>query len=121
MLKKMIYVTLIFILAAGIFIGCENDSNNGDTDDPDLEDVQQYQFVATVLEMDEDSLLVEPAEGEDMRDTADRVTLPTDGLSEERLSEIEVGDEIRIFYTGEVMESYPAQLADVDMIELMDE
>lgn len=76
-------------------------------------------FTATVLEMGEGYLLVEPVEGDSMLATADRIEVPTgdvtlpDGVTE--------GTVVRITFTGGVMESYPAQIADVVEIALAGE
>lgn len=76
-------------------------------------------FTATVLEMGEGYLLVEPVEGDPMLATADRIEVPTgdvtlpDGVTE--------GTMVRITFTGGVMESYPAQIADVVEIALAGE
>ena len=37
------------------------------------------------------------------------------------LSDFEVGDRIALFYTGEVLESYPAQIQNVAKIKLLDD
>ena len=64
-------------------------------------------------------LLVEPVEEDPMLAAADRIQVPTgdvtlpDGVTE--------GTVVRITFTGGVMESYPAQIADVVEITLAGE
>lgn len=76
-------------------------------------------FTATVLEVGDGYLLAEPVEGDPMLATADRIQVPTgdvtlpDGVTE--------GTVVRITFTGGVMESYPAQIADVVEITLAGE
>lgn len=65
----------------------------------------EYSFNAIVLEIYENSVVVEPFEDPILG--ADKVSFGTSGL--EKL-DIEVGSMIKVFYTGEVMETYPAQI-----------
>ncbi len=124
MLKKVSAVTFVLILVTGLIMGCgngeENGEENGNDDFGGNDEVQILQFVATIIEIDENSILVEPVEGEEMLQTGNRVMVSTRDISEDKVSEMEVGDEVRVFYTGDVMESDPVQLQEIDMIELMD-
>lgn len=118
----MIKIWLILILVGVLFAGCTNDNDNGNDGGLNGNDEEQVmQFVATVLEIDDTSILVEPVEGEDILRSADRVSVGTGNLDPEDVPEMEVGDTVRIFYAGGVMESYPAQLEDVQIIEMVDE
>lgn len=60
-----------------------------------------------ILEIRENSVLVEPLEGEDIRRSADQITF---GISELEALSVKVGDTVEVTYTGGVMESYPAQI-----------
>lgn len=97
---------------------------SGDVDDSaDASDqegtAETVTFTATVLEMGDGYLLVEPVEGDAMLATADRIQVPVgdvilpDGVTE--------GIVVRITFTGGVMESYPAQIANVVEITLAEE
>jgi len=66
-----------------------------------------YQFVATVLELKGDSVLVEPVEGEIERMSSDKISFRMPGL--EALG-VQVGSDVEVYYTGGIMESYPAQV-----------
>ncbi len=120
MFKKISTATFVLIFVTGLIIGCGNGEENGNGDVGGNDEVQILQFVATILEIDENSILVEPVEGEEMLQTGDRVLVSTRDLSSDEISEMEVGDEVRVFYTGDVMESDPVQLQEIDMIEFMD-
>ena len=72
--------------------------------------------MAVVLEVHERYILVEPLEGEEIRRTADRITVSTGEL--EDLPELEAGDLVVVAFGGGVMESYPAQLGEVYSVEL---
>lgn len=66
-----------------------------------------HKFVATVLELDSTSALVQPVEGEDELRSSDRIR-----ISVTKLGDIGalVGSDVEIYYTGGIMESYPAQI-----------
>ena len=70
----------------------------------------QESFNAIVLEVQENYLLVEPIEGEDELKSSDRIHVTKDIVSKESVPEVKSGDEIRVVYNGEIMESYPAKL-----------
>lgn len=78
-------------------------------------------FNATVLEVDENTILVEPFEDEDERKSNDKISVDTDVISTIAVPELEVGTEIRIVYNGQIMETYPARIKDVFAIYLIDE
>ncbi len=65
-------------------------------------------FQATVIEANNETILVKPAYGSPELDSADQFRIP----NKEEL-ELQAGDRIEIRYNGEIMESYPAQLGEV--------
>ena len=67
-------------------------------------------FQATVLEVKENSILVEPFEGEQELTSVDRISVSTDVISIQEVPEMEEGTEVRVVYNGEIAESYPAQI-----------
>lgn len=71
------------------------------------EDKAESSFVATVIEINGNSVLVEPVEGEDELRDSDKIYFST-----EKFDDIgaEVGSVVQITYTGRIMESYPAQI-----------
>ena len=75
-------------------------------------------FTATVLEIGDGYLLVEPVEGDPMLATADQIQVPVDGV--ELPDGVTTGTVLTITFSGGVMESYPAQIADVISIVLAD-
>ena len=68
----------------------------------------EYSFIATVLEINGDSVLVEPVEGEDELRSSNKIMFSTKGLND---IGAEVGSVIEVTYTGQIMESYPAQIS----------
>ena len=121
MLKNSIKVFIILIVSGLLFMGCANDNGNGDDPGNVNDEVQILQFVATVLEIDENTLLVEPVAEEEILQSGDRVSINTGNMEPEDVPEMEEGDRVRIFYTGDVMESYPLQLEEVQFIVLVEE
>ena len=66
-----------------------------------------HRFVATILELDSTIALVQPVEGEEERRSADKIHIGVAGLGD---IGAQVGSEVEIYYTGGIMESYPAQI-----------
>ena len=66
-----------------------------------------HSFVATVLELGGTSALVQPVTGEIELGSSDRISI---GITDLRDIDAQVGSEVEIFYTGGIMESYPAQV-----------
>lgn len=73
-------------------------------------------FQATVIETNNDTILVKPAYGSLELDSADQFSIP----NKEKL-ELQAGDLIEISYNGEIMESYPAQLGEVYEITVIEQ
>lgn len=67
----------------------------------------EYSFRATVLEINGNSALVEPVEGEEELQSSDKISFSIEDIANH---EIKVGSLVRVIYTGEIMESYPAQI-----------
>ncbi len=90
------------------------------------EQKEEISFIASVLEVDQSSLLVEPAEGSAEMGSADRITAHLgEAIVEDKegnevdITAVEVGDKVAIFYDGTVAESDPAQVWPT-RVQLMD-
>ncbi len=66
-----------------------------------------HSFLATVLELNDSSALVQPAEGEAELRSADQIHF---GIADLDKIDVRVGSDVKIYYTGGIMESYPAQI-----------
>ena len=76
-------------------------------------------FQAEILEIHDGNYLVKPVEGSWELNSADRIEVP---IRNAHLSpEPEIGDVIEIEYSGEILETYPAQIADVYGIKIIKE
>ena len=67
----------------------------------------EHMVRATVIEIGDKHVLIEPLESEWERTSADRILIGTNGLAD---IGAKVGDIVEVTYTGGVMESYPAQI-----------
>ena len=72
-------------------------------------------FQATVIETNNDTILVKPAYGSLELDSSDQFSIP----NKEELA-LQAGDLIEIRYNGEILESYPAQLGEVYEITVIE-
>lgn len=67
----------------------------------------EEKFIATVLEINGSSVLVEPVEGEPERLSSDKISF---GIADLEKIEATVGSVVKVTYKGGIMESYPAQV-----------
>ena len=73
-------------------------------------------FQASVIEMNDDSIIVKPVDGSLELNSADKFY-----ISNEENLELQIGDLVEISYNGEIMESYPAQLGEVYEITVIEQ
>ncbi len=76
-------------------------------------------FQAEILEIHGGHYLVKPVEGSWELNSADRIEVPIRNVHPS--PEPEIGDVIEIEYSGEILETYPAQIADVYGIKIIKE
>ena len=76
-------------------------------------------FQAEILEIHGGHYLVKPVEGSWELNSADRIEVPIRNAHPS--PEPEIGDVIEIEYSGEILETYPAQIADVYGIKIIKE
>ncbi len=76
-------------------------------------------FQAEILEIHGGHYLVKPVEGSWELNSADRIEVPDRNAHPS--PEPEIGDVIEIEYSGEILETYPAQIADVYGIKIIKE
>lgn len=81
---------------------------------PNTEVANSVYFYGKVIESKQNYIIVEPNEGEEIRKSADKISID---LGEYNDALYQVGTNVKITYTGYVMESYPAQV-DAIKIEL---
>ena len=105
-MKKCLCV-LLAVLCFLSLTACKEDSS------------EEFSFRATVLEVHQGYLLVEPVEGSPERSSADQITLSL----QEKTSwpTPQVGDTVDVFYNGEILETYPAHISKLYRVEIISE
>lgn len=71
----------------------------------------ENKFFANVIEINENSVMVKPLEGEEELNSSDKITFNTQLLYP---MDINIGDTLEITYAGSIMETYPAQINAID-------
>ena len=74
----------------------------------DIVDNTEYSFCGTITQVEENLFFVEPDDGEEIRKSSNLIMVGK--LKLDTNVKYEVGERIRIFYDGTVMETYPAQI-----------
>ena len=82
---------------------------------PEEEDV--HSFEATVLEVHETYLLVEPGEDAWERSSSDKIEVSLQDKTSWPIPQ--VGDTVNVLYNGELMETYPARVGKVYRVEIL--
>lgn len=96
MKRIILSLALIFVLLLSACSGLAADGPGG-----------EMNFDGQILEIYDGGVLVEPVEGEDIRSSSDKISFSTDELDD---IGAQMGDTVTVRYSGEVMESYPAQV-----------
>ncbi len=100
MKKKILVIVFCTIIVLGL-TGC----NNSNKTDKEINNDDIHNFEATVLECNQNNMIVKPDEKEDEYQSSDKFTIKyTNGFV------CKVGDKILITYKGFINESYPAQV-----------
>ena len=109
-MKNTISIILVLILCLSLS-ACSNsrDTNRVNSNsNNNIEEIQTKYFEAKVIEIYDNSVLVEPVEGSDELKSADRIVVTMNDTNLE--FNLIVGDIIGITYGGEIAESSPAQI-----------
>ena len=107
-MKKIMPVLIVFLLIT--ITGCAA-----------AHERENPYFHASVIEVNEKYVLVQPFEGEEELKSADQIQVSTEVVSTHDIPAMEEGTQIRIVYNGDIAESYPAQINTVFAIYLIDE
>ena len=102
---KRYFIVLLVLLCALSVTACKEEAP------------EEFSFRATVLEVHDTYLLVEPAEGAWERNSADQITISLHGKTSWPTPQ--VGDTVDVFYNGELMETYPAQIGKLYRVEII--
>ena len=73
----------------------------------DSERLENQSFYGTVIESNQGNIIVEPREGETIRKSADKISISLGKNSDVIYA---IGTNVKVTYTGSIMETYPAQV-----------
>lgn len=102
-----ILLSILFILS---FMGCGKKEPVGDP--------PSVSFQATILEINDQTYLVEPVEGSNELKSSDQIVVPMKNMNPS--PEPEIGDVIEITYDGSIAESDPARITEVYGIKVVE-
>ena len=102
---KRYFIVLLVLLCALSLTACKE------------EVPEEFSFRATVLEVHESFMLVEPAEDAWERNSADQIVVSFADKTSWPIPQ--VGDTVDVFYNGELMETYPAQIGKLYRVEII--
>lgn len=89
-----------------IYFGSDRNKSIDELWQMEYQNVEQ-KFVASILEINGKSVLVEPVLGEPERLSSDKISF---GITDLERIDVEVGSVVQVTYKGGMMESYPAQI-----------
>lgn len=131
-MKKILKLFTLCILTLS-FAACSSPSSDhggnsvpdhADSDAPVDQDTETTSFQATLLEVNENYLLVEPAADSDERKSSDQISVGLGTLDDAQidalLPELEPGDLLEIEYDGLIAETYPAQITGLSVRKITD-
>ena len=98
-MKKKFLIVLCLTLMSGL-IACSNNSNN----------IYTYSFKARIVESNDNTVIVEPLENEEIRRSADKISVGIGKIKETIPEVLPVGTLVEIVYDGNINETYPAQI-----------
>ncbi|MBH1940811.1 DUF3221 domain-containing protein [Mobilitalea sibirica] len=109
-MKKLIYLLLGLFIIVGISTGCSKKELSEGKD-------SKISFEATIIEAGEKSLLVTPDSESNEYKSSDKISISLSDMeitdkkgNNIETAKLKVLDRIKIYYGGEIMESYPAQI-----------
>ena len=120
------FAVLIYILAV-ILVGCSKDIPRHEAVD-DFADVTIIDsdtgafpsFTATVIEVNDGSMLVAPDEGTNARASSDMIYVSTKVSGSGKVCDMTEGERICVYYDGSIAETYPAQISGTVAIHKVD-
>ena len=104
---KRYWIVLLALLCILSLTACKAASKEEDV----------HSFEATVLEVHDAYLLVEPAADAWERTSADKIEVSLQDKTSWPIPQ--VGDTVNVFYNGELMETYPARVGKVYRVEIV--
>ena len=109
-MKNIILLLLLLILLTG----CTRPMNMNTV-------LNEPNFTGIVEEVNDQSILVRVNEDEEEIRSSDLISVSLDVEIKDSMNEFNIGDEICVYYDGNIAESYPAQVNRVYAIVLVNE
>lgn len=110
-------VIIIILIMVGLILVRYFDGNEDQNLNNILSSVGDEGFIAYVIEQNGKTLIVKPAETEAEIKSSDKFSI---GIGESNET-FEIGDKVRVTYTGGIMETYPAQVKTIKVEKVLDE
>lgn len=102
--KKMLWFIVIVIFIVSIVIACTIKKTT-------MNDIyNKPNFKGIVLDVWDGGILVSVDDEEDEIKSSDKISVSFDTKLKDEMSNFQVGDKVKIFYDGTILESYPAQI-----------
>ena len=95
----IVYFLIICVVVTSFLGGCSNKQKSKEN--------AECSFKAIILEINESAVLVQPLDSENEINSSDKISFNIKNLNK---IDAPVGSVVNIFYNGEIMESYPAQI-----------
>ena len=104
-LSILLFIGLMLILSACTTTPPAADTVDSGAVSTTTSTTNEPHFRAKILEIKDTYILVEPLKGEEVLRSADRISFGYDASDAFR-----VGDKVIVYYTGDIMETYPAKV-----------
>lgn len=92
-------------------VGAIAETDNGSTDEEKQKiEEEQYEFIATIIEVYDETMLVKPEEETKEIKSSDKIIMKINRTTNETKDFYKAGNKVKITYNGNIMESYPAQI-----------
>ncbi len=98
-MKKIFLIIMSMAMVLGL-VACGNNSNN----------IYTTTFKGRIIESNGDTVIVEPLENEDIRRSADKISVGIGNVKKYIPDVLPVGTLVEITYDGNINETYPAQI-----------
>ena len=116
----VVSVALVVVLSVGFAVNRATDGSILNSIIPmSMDNVdKEPHFAGTVTEVYDNAILVSVNEGEDARRISDLISVSLNVKLKDSMTNFAVGDRVIVYYNGEIVESYPAQVNTVYAIVL---
>ena len=101
--SRLAILAICLCCVAPLFVACKQQMNMDTV-------INEPRLSGTLSKAREGSILIKAAEGDEIRNSSDLISVSTDAELKGSMTEFAVGDEGTVYFDGVVAESYPAQV-----------